>query len=128
MYKRQVAARRNLTIHEISVQQIDTGLHIEQHLEVDETMPLLEAHELVTSLEAEMRQEVPAIASILTHIESEPATIERPASLERDRYLEQRLRTVAASFPEILDIHDVFVTRRSPRPLQFCLLYTSRCV
>jgi cation diffusion facilitator family transporter len=115
---RAVAARRNLTIHEISVQQIDTGLHIEQHLEVDETMPLLEAHELVTSLEAEMRQEVPAIASILTHIESEPATIERPASLERDRYLEQRLRTVAASFPEILDIHDVFVTRRSPRPLQ----------
>jgi hypothetical protein len=136
-----------LTIHEISVQQfrdtsqrvgetgaqqvgdqqgeggppqlhIEQGLHVEQHLEVDETMPLLEAHELVTNLEAEMRREVPEIASILTHIESEPATIEQPAALEVDRELEVRLRRVAAGFPEILDIHNVFVTRRGPRAIR----------
>ncbi|HEY4379285.1 MAG TPA: cation diffusion facilitator family transporter [Acidobacteriaceae bacterium] len=112
---RAVAARRNLSIHEINVQQYDDGLHVEQHLEVDETMPLRQAHELVTDLEAEMRHEVPAISSILTHIESEPATIERPASLARDRELEVRLRNVAAEFPEILDIHEVFVTRRRAR-------------
>jgi cation diffusion facilitator family transporter len=112
---RAVAARRNLAIHEISVQQFDHDLHIEQHLEVDETMPLRQAHELVTELEAEMRYEVPAITSILTHIESEPATIERPASLDVDQNLEMRLRRVAAGFPEILDIHDVFVTRRRAR-------------
>jgi cation diffusion facilitator family transporter len=124
---RAVAARRNLTIHEISVQQVGAlqndeeppqphpQLHIEQHLEVDETMPLRQAHELVTELEAEMRRDIPAISSILTHIESEPATIERPASLERDRDLELRLRRVAATFPEILDIHEVFVTRRGPQ-------------
>jgi len=119
---RAVAARRNLAIHEISVQQVageqlnrlNPLLHIEQHLEVDETMPLRQAHELVTDLEAEMRREVPAIASILTHIESEPATIERPASQEHDRDLELRLRRVAASFPEILDIHELYVTRHGP--------------
>jgi divalent metal cation (Fe/Co/Zn/Cd) transporter len=112
---RAVAARRNLAIHEISVQHIDSGLHVEQHLEVDETMPLRQAHELVTDLEAEMRREVPTISSILTHIESEPATIERAASLEVDRDLELRLRRVAGGFPEILDIHEVFVTRRRAR-------------
>jgi cation diffusion facilitator family transporter len=112
---RAVAARRNLAIHEISVQQFDHDLHVEQHLEVDETMPLRQAHELVTDLEAEMRREVPAITSILTHIESEPATIERPASLDVDRNLELHLRRVATGFPEILDIHDVFVTRRPAR-------------
>jgi cation diffusion facilitator family transporter len=112
---RAVAARSNLAIHEISVQYIDGGLHVEQHLEVDETMPLRDAHDLVTALEAEMRAEVPAITSILTHIESEPATIEQPTSLARDRELEVRLRRVAASFPEILDIHEVFVTRRTAR-------------
>jgi cation diffusion facilitator family transporter len=111
---RAVAARRNLAIHEITVQQIDDGLHVEQHLEVDETMSLRQAHELVTNLEAEILNEIPAIASILTHIESEPATIERP-SLEIDRNLEQQLRQVAAAFPEILDIHDVFVTRSRSR-------------
>ena len=76
-------------------------------------MPLRQAHTLVTDLEAEMRREVPGIASILTHIESEPATIERPSSLERDERLELRLREAAAHFPEILDIHDVLVTRSS---------------
>jgi len=112
---RAVASRRNLAIHEITVHQLDDGLHVEQHLEVDERMPLRQAHALVTELEAEMRREVPGITSILTHIESEPATIERPSSQEPDRELELRLREAAKKFPEILDIHEVFVTRTRGR-------------
>jgi divalent metal cation (Fe/Co/Zn/Cd) transporter len=108
---RAVAARSNLAIHDVSVQEYHHQLHVEQHLEVDETMTLRAAHALVTQLESEMRREVPEISSILTHIESEHATIERPESLERDRQLEVRLRRTAQAFPEILDIHEVFVTR-----------------
>jgi cation diffusion facilitator family transporter len=108
---RAVAARSNLNIHDVSVQEYHHQLHVEQHLEVDEKMTLRAAHALVTQLESEMRREVPEISSILTHIESEPATIERPESLERDRQLEVRLRRTARAFPEILDIHEVFVTR-----------------
>jgi cation diffusion facilitator family transporter len=108
---RAVASRANLNIHDVSIQQYNHALHLEQHLEVDETMTLSAAHALVTQLESEIRREVPGIATILTHIESEPATIERPASLERDRKLESRLRNVARAFPEILDIHEVIVTR-----------------
>jgi cation diffusion facilitator family transporter len=108
---RAVAARSNLAIHDVSVQEFNHTLHVEQHLEVNETMPLRAAHALVTQLESEIRREVPQISTILTHIESEPSTIERPASLEPDRQLEVRLRRVAATFPEILDIHEVFVTR-----------------
>jgi cation diffusion facilitator family transporter len=108
---RAVAARSNLNIHDVSVQEYHHQLHVEQHLEVDEKMTLRAAHALVTQLESEMRREVPEISTILTHIESEPATIERPESLERDRQLEVRLRRTAQAFPEILDIHEVFVTR-----------------
>jgi cation diffusion facilitator family transporter len=108
---RAVAARRNLNIHDVSVQEFNHKLHVELHLEVDESMPLRQAHVLVTQLESEIRRDIPEIATILTHIESEPATIERPASLERDRQLEVRLRRVAQAFPEILDIHEVVVTR-----------------
>ena len=108
---RAVAARSNLVIHDVSVQEFNHTLHVEQHLEVAETMSLRAAHALVTQLESDIRREVPEISTILTHIESEPATIERPASLEPDRQLEVRLRRAAASFPEILDIHEVFVTR-----------------
>jgi divalent metal cation (Fe/Co/Zn/Cd) transporter len=108
---RAVAARRNLTIHDVAVQQFGTELHVEQHLEVKETMPLRQAHELASRLESDIQREIPEVSSILTHIESEPATIEQPESQERDRQLEVRLRRVAAAFPEILDIHDVMVTR-----------------
>jgi cation diffusion facilitator family transporter len=112
---RAVAARSNLAIHDVSVREYNHQLHVEQHLEVNETMTLRDAHAIVTQLESEMRREVPEISSILTHIESEPATIERPASLERDRQLEIRLRRAAQAFPEILDIHEVFVTRINDR-------------
>ncbi len=107
---RAVAARLNLAPHDVSVQNYDGALHVEQHLEVDETMPLRRAHDLVTRLEADMRREVPQIATILTHIESLPATIEHPAPLDGNQ-IEIALRHAAQAFPEILDIHEVVVTR-----------------
>ncbi len=108
---RAVAARMNLTIHDVTVQRVGQSLHVEQHLEVDETMQLKQAHDLATRLEDAIQRAIPEVTSILTHIESEPATIEQPESQERDRQLEVRLRRVAIAFPEILDIHDVLVTR-----------------
>ncbi|MEO9072670.1 MAG: cation diffusion facilitator family transporter [Edaphobacter sp.] len=108
---RAVATRSNLNIHDVSVQEYNHQLHVELHLEVDENMSLSAAHAFVTQLESDIRHDIPEISSILTHIESEPATIERPVSLERDRQLEIRLRRAARAFPEILDIHEVFVTR-----------------
>jgi cation diffusion facilitator family transporter len=103
---RAVATRRNLNVHDISVQDLAGQLHVEQHIELDERMTLKDAHDQVTELEADMRQDVPEISEILTHIESEPATIERPEELVGDAELEHRLKAVAAQFPEILDVHD----------------------
>jgi len=108
---RAVATHRNLNVHDISVQDLAGQLHVEQHVELDERMTLKEAHDQVTELEAEMRRDVPEITEILTHIESEPATIERPEELVGDAELEHRLKSVAAQFPEIVDVHD-FIFKR----------------
>jgi len=108
---RAVAAHRNLNVHDISVQDLGGRFHVEQHVELDERITLKEAHDQVTELEADMRQDVPEIAEILTHIESEPATIEKPEELVGDAELEHRLRVVATQFPEILDVHD-FIFKR----------------
>jgi divalent metal cation (Fe/Co/Zn/Cd) transporter len=49
---------------------------------------------------------------VLTHIESEPATIEQPEELELvDRQIEKAMRAAAAQFPEILDVHEIQVRR-----------------
>ncbi len=117
---RGVATRNNLNVHDISVQDLAGRLHVEQHVELDERMLLKDAHDQVTELEADMRRDVPEISDILTHIESEPATIERPEELGGDDELEHRLRTVAAQFPEILDVHEFIFKRVRGRLFLSC--------
>ncbi len=107
---RAVATRHNLNVHDISVQDLN-GLHVEQHVELDENLTLKTAHDQVTELEADMRHDVPEIADILTHIESEPATIETGDELVRDADLERRLKLAAAQFPEILDVHEFIIKK-----------------
>jgi cation diffusion facilitator family transporter len=109
---RAVAARNNVSVHELSVQSHHGRLRVEQHVELDETMPLLQAHAFVSAMEAEILRETPEIDSVLTHIESEPATIEqREEMVEADRRIEQAMRDAAALFPEILDVHEIIVGR-----------------
>jgi cation diffusion facilitator family transporter len=108
---RAAATDKNLNVHDISVQDLSGRLHVEQHIELDERMTLKQAHDQVTELESDMRRDVPEIADILTHIESEPATIERPDEVVSDVELEHRLKAVASQFPEVLDVHD-FIFKR----------------
>jgi len=109
---RAVAARNNVSVHELSVQSHHGRLRVEQHVELDETMPLLEAHNFVTAMEAEILREVPEIDAVLTHIESEPATIEQPDGMvEEDRKIEHVLHTTAAMIKEIMDVHEIMVGR-----------------
>lgn len=103
---RAVATRHNMNVHDVSVQDLDGAIHVEQHLEMDETLTMKAAHDQVTALESEILSEVPEIASILTHIESEPATIEPGEQIVRDAALEQSLKAIAGEFPEVIDAHE----------------------
>lgn len=103
---RAVATRHNFNVHDVSVQDLNGQLHVEQHLELDEQLSMKQAHDEVTRLESEMRSEVPEIATILTHIESEPATIETGEEIVREPELEQRLKNIVKEFPEVMDVHE----------------------
>ena len=65
-----------------------------------------QAHDLVSRLEADILAEVPEISEINTHIENAVEEVERGllAPHEQGR-VEQRLRELAARFPEIHDCH-----------------------
>lgn len=115
-----VALRNDLLVHDVSVQDLGGRLHVEQHLELNERLPLLEAHEQVTALEAEIKKEVPEITSILTHIESEPATIEEGAEVGGDPDLVHRLKRIVAEFPEVLDLHEIVIKRVRDRVYVSC--------
>jgi len=99
-------------VHELSVQSHQGRLRVELHVELDETMQLKAAHGFVSAMEAEILRETPEIDSVLTHIESEPATIEQPEEMvEADRKIEYALRASARLFPEIVDVHQILVGR-----------------
>jgi divalent metal cation (Fe/Co/Zn/Cd) transporter len=107
---RAVAARNNVSVHELSIQSHQGRLRVELHVEVEENVRLREAHEFVSGLEAEILRDVPEIDAVLTHIESEPATIEQPGEVVvEDRRIEIALRSAAAAFTEISDVHDIIV-------------------
>jgi cation diffusion facilitator family transporter len=115
---RAVASRNNVSVHEVSVQSVGGKLRVEQHVELDESLTLAAAHDFVTAMEGEILREVPELYGVLTHIESEPATIELPTPLEeKGRFqseaqrIEHSLRTAASQFPEILDVHEILVGR-----------------
>jgi cation diffusion facilitator family transporter len=113
---RAVAARNNVSVHEVSVQVVDGKLRVEQHVELDEAMTLAAAHNFVTAMEGEILREVPEVKTVLTHIESEPATIERAQLLGKkneseEERIDRSLRAAAHEFPEILDVHEVLVGR-----------------
>jgi divalent metal cation (Fe/Co/Zn/Cd) transporter len=108
---RAVAARANFNVHDISVQDLAGRLHVEQHLELDERLSLKDAHDEVTVLETEIRRDVPEISSILTHIESEPATIEEGSEIARDKRLEKAVRKIANQVGEVVDVHEIVVKK-----------------
>src|SRR3954463_3207561 len=108
---RAVAARNNFNVHDVSVQQLAGSLHVEQHLELDEHLSLKKAHDIVTALEAEIRAGVPEISSILTHIESEPNTIESGDEVLKNSKLEKTLRKVVTEFPEVMDLHEIRIKK-----------------
>ncbi len=118
---RAVAARNNVSVHELSVQSLHGKLRVEQHVELDEKMSLLEAHSFVSALEQEILRETPEVDSVLTHIESEPATIEQPEGLlEENRRIERVLRATASGFPEISEIHEIIVGRAGEHVFLSC--------
>lgn len=107
---RAVAARNNVSVHELSIQSLHGRLRVEQHVELDENLSLRAAHEFVSGLEAEILSAAPEIDSVLTHIESEPATIEQPREFAaEDKKIESALLRSGYLFPEIVDVHEITV-------------------
>lgn len=109
---RAIAARHNVSVHDLSIQSHKGRLRVELHVELDETLSLQTAHSFVSALEAEILREAPEVGSVVTHIESEPATIEQPQQIaDAERRIGSALRRVAEQFPEIKDVHEIVVSR-----------------
>ena len=82
---RLLAARYGLGAHGIRIYDLGTSGHIlELHLEVDETLTLEQAHAQATAFEGELRQTMPALDQIVTHLEPTGEQVARRQATEAD--------------------------------------------
>ncbi|MFQ5927766.1 MAG: cation transporter dimerization domain-containing protein, partial [Terriglobia bacterium] len=120
---RAVAARRNLSVHDLSAHEMADGrggapesgarrLVVDLHLEVDASLSLRQAHALATRLEQDVHGEFPEIDAINTHIEPHRAGI-RPGDplAELGHALEVHFAALCREFPEVRDLHNLQVRR-----------------
>lgn len=68
---RVLAQSLGLAVHDIRSFGSPDGSSLELHVEVDSRWSLEQAHERVSQLEAQIKSDLPQVASVLTHIEPE---------------------------------------------------------
>lgn len=111
---RLLAARNGLGAHGIRIYDLtSSGGHLlELHLEVSDALSVQEAHAQATSFEQDLRQALPAIDQIVTHIEPTGDTIARRNAIEAD---ESQVRDILAHLAEELGLdyrpHDITLRR-----------------
>jgi len=63
------AAAVGISVHEIAIAEMDEGLALDAHVEVEGQQTLDEAHSVVSRFEERLMDAIPALTSVVTHIE-----------------------------------------------------------
>jgi len=85
---RAVADALGLTIHEVIPVPMQDGIALEMHVEVQPGLSLAEAHRQASELERRLKQRVPRVLEVLTHIE--PASPQGAPIVQTQAALELR--------------------------------------
>jgi cation diffusion facilitator family transporter len=119
-----IASERGLAVHEVRVHEVDGRNSVTLHLEVDPTLNLKAAHDLVERFEQAVREELGAAIEVDTHIEPRDSD---PQSCSVDTaelpYIRERLEDIVAELPRMQGCHAIRVQRVSGR-----LFVTAHCV
>ncbi len=108
-----IAARRNLAIHHLTVQQIDGNLAVSFDLEVDGGIALSQAHDTASGLENAIRRELGPSIEVESHIEPLPERLlegEEAPLMERQA-IEAGLTSFAREQQRLSGLHNIRVRR-----------------
>jgi cation diffusion facilitator family transporter len=105
-----IAGRRGLQAHDIHAHQIDDDWFVDLHVEVPPALTLAEAHQEVARLEAAVRDELPYVRDIHSHIE--PMAVPASSALldaAAHQQLHDQILEVVAEVAGLSDCHNLFV-------------------
>jgi cation diffusion facilitator family transporter len=78
---RVIAARLGVSIHHVRAFEMSTGLRLDMHMEVPARQTLAQAHLLTEVFEANLKNEIPGLATVEAHIEPRYDDAERITSV-----------------------------------------------
>lgn len=97
-------------VHEVALHSAERGLHLELHVEVDPQSKLEEAHAAVSRLESTIKEKLPEITQVVTHIESasEKTRDYADRTVESERMVET-IRKIATSLRSVRRCNEISV-------------------
>lgn len=105
---RSVAHRGNFQVHDVTAYELEGRVNVNMDMEVDPTLTLEAAHDQASSLEKEIKRELPEVSEINVHIEPLTKQVEsgNEAPLNKSA-VEEKLLEIALQSPDLLDCHSV---------------------
>jgi divalent metal cation (Fe/Co/Zn/Cd) transporter len=97
-------------LHNLSVTKIENGLYVTLHVQVDPSLPLVEAHGIAESIEKGIEESVPEVRQVTVHLEPSMPESEKGAFVE-DKYLSETIRSVIQHYPDVLEINAITTYR-----------------
>lgn len=104
---RALADRLGVSAHEVIVIDAPDQKIMEMHVEVPPSQSLIQAHHMVTELEAGIQQRLPEIHDVVTHIE--PIQTEKICDTPDDVEIAEQINTLLSQQYPLVDWHDLRV-------------------
>ena len=103
-----IAARQGLRVHNIHAHELKGRYLVDLHAEVPPDLTLDEAHERINRLEASIREELPHVSSVSTHIEPRAIpVIPGSGEIQTDPALKAQIAVVVEAVPGLHGCHQV---------------------
>ncbi|MDP2914672.1 MAG: cation-efflux pump [Candidatus Aminicenantes bacterium] len=111
---RAIAYRDQMSVHNISLHEDRDRVLVDLHLEVDDHLSLQQAHDLATHIEKDLRDDMPEITQINTHIESRGTGIGEGVDVtSRESALVDKVKKLTNKVAGASRCHNVMVRRHA---------------
>lgn len=95
-------------VHNLSVTNVDGGLYVTLHVQVDASLPLERAHEIAESVEKGIENTIPQVREVTVHLE--PSLPEQGSgSMIDDQYVSDTIKSIVRSYPEVVAISSIII-------------------
>jgi divalent metal cation (Fe/Co/Zn/Cd) transporter len=110
---RAVAYRNQMPVHNIAVHESRNRVEVDLHLEVDDHLSLEQAHEMASHIERDLREDMPEISRVNTHIESRGTGRDEGEDVTfRERALVEKIKRLTDEIAGASRCHNVTLRRR----------------